>query len=150
MRIHRIDHVGVIVDDLAAAKAFFLDLGLEVLGEAEMEGSLLDNVTALKGAKTAIVMMGTPDGGANIELAKFYTQADENGIQQNFANTLGIRHNTFAVEDIEAIVAKLKAKGAEFFSEIQNYEDIYNLCYVRWPEGIILELAEDIRRPGAA
>ncbi len=150
MKIHRIDHVGVCVDDLDAAKAFFIDLGLEVQGEGEMEGSLLDNVTGLNGAKTAIVWLGTPGGGANIELFKFYTPADEKGIQPNFANTLGIRHITFAVEDIEAMVAKLKKRGAEFFSEIQNYEDIYKLCYVRGPEGIILELAEDIRRPDAA
>ena len=89
-------------------------------------------------------MLGTPDGQTRIELAKFYTPLDEKGIQQSFANTLGIRHITFAVEDIEALVAKLKKRGTEIFSEIQNYENIYKLCYVRGPEGIILELAEQI------
>lgn len=147
MKIHRIDHIGVNVDDLDAAKAFFVDLGMEVQGEGDMESSLLDKVTGLNGAKTAIVWLGTPDGQTNIELVKYYRPADENGVQPNFANTLGISHITFAVEDIESIVAKLKAKGVEFFSEIQNYEDIYKLCYVHGPEGIILELAEDIRRP---
>lgn len=144
MKIHRIDHVGVVVEDLSAAKAFFLDLGLEMVGEGELEGSLLNQVVGLDDVKTAIVMLSTPDGQTNLELCKFYRPADEKGIQQCFANTLGIRHITFAVEDIEAIVAKLKKNGVEIFSEIQNYEDIYKLCYVRGPEGIILELAERI------
>lgn len=145
MKIQRIEHVGVVVDDLPAAKAFFLDFGLEVQGEGEGEGELLDQVVGLHDAKTAFVMLGTPDGQAYIELVKFYTPSDEKGIQQSFANTLGIRHITFAVEDIEAIVAKLKKKGTEIFSEIQTYENMYKLCYVRGPEGIILELAEQIK-----
>ena len=86
-----------------------------------------------------------PDGQAWIELIKFYTPSDEKDIQQPFANTLGIRHIAFAVEDIEAVVAKLKKKGTEIFSEIQQYEESYKLCYVRGPEGIILELAEKIK-----
>ena len=86
-----------------------------------------------------------PDGQAWIELIKFYSPADENKSEQPFANTLGIRHIAFAVEDIEAIVAKLKEKGKEIFSEIQNYEGQYKLCYCRGPEGIILELAEKIK-----
>ena len=81
----------------------------------------------------------------NIELIKFYAPSDEKGIQQPVANTLGIRHIAFAVEDIEAVVAKLKKNGTEIFSEIQNYEDSYKLCYVRGPEGIIIELAEQIK-----
>ena len=85
-----------------------------------------------------------PDGQAWIELVKFYTPSDEKDIQKPFANTLGIRHICFAVEDIEAIVAKLKRKGTEIFSEIQQYGENYKLCYVRGPEGIILELAEKI------
>ncbi len=145
MKIHRIDHVGVIVDDLPTAKAFFLDFGLEVLGEGDLEGELIDRVVGLDGVKTAIVMLRTPDGQANIELIKFYAPSDEKGIQQPFANTLGIRHIAFAVEDIEAVVAKLKKKGVEVFSEIQNYENTYKLCYIRGPEGIIVELAEQIR-----
>jgi catechol 2,3-dioxygenase-like lactoylglutathione lyase family enzyme len=145
MKIQRIDHVGVIVSDLSAAKAFFLDFGLEVQGEGELEGELLDQVTGLNDAKTAVVWFGTPDGQAHIELVKFYTPSDEKGIQQSFANTLGIRHIAFAVEDIEALVTKLKKKGTEIFSEIQTYENMYKLCYVRGPEGIILELAEQIK-----
>jgi catechol 2,3-dioxygenase-like lactoylglutathione lyase family enzyme len=145
MKIHRIDHVGVIVNDLPAAKAFFLDFGLEVQGEGELQGEWLDQIVGLKHVKTAYVFLRMPDGGANIELIKFYTPPDENGIQQAFANTLGIRHIAFVVEDIEAVVAKLKKKSAEIFSEVQHYEDSYKLCYVRGPEGIILELAEQIK-----
>ena len=147
MKIHRIDHVGVIVNDLPAAKAFFLDLGLEVQGEGELEGEWCgaDNWASMTLKTRNVVMLRTPDGQANLELVKFYTPSDEKGIQHPFANTLGIRHIAFAVEDIEAVVAKLKKKGAELFSEIQNYENVYKLCYVRGPEGIILELAEQIK-----
>jgi catechol 2,3-dioxygenase-like lactoylglutathione lyase family enzyme len=144
MKIHRLDHVGIIVQDLDSAKEFFLDLGLTVQGEMGLESELLDAVTGLKSAKTEVVMMQTPDGEATLELAKFVRPADDQGIQRPSANTLGIRHICFAVEDIEAIVAKLKKKGVEMFSEIQNYENIYKLCYFRGPEGIVLELAEKL------
>jgi catechol 2,3-dioxygenase-like lactoylglutathione lyase family enzyme len=146
MKIHRIDHVGVIVNDLPAAKAFFLDFGLEVQGEGELEGGWLDQIVGLNDVKTAFVFLGMPDGQANLELIKYYRPSDENDLQQPLANTLGIRHIAFVVEDIEAIVAKLKKKGQEIFGEIQNYEDSYKLCYVRGPEGIILELAEQIEK----
>ena len=145
MKINRIDHVSINVNDLSEAKAFFLDLGLEVQAEWELDGELLDRIVGLKDVKTACVGLGMPDGQAWIELVKFYTPSDEKDIQQPFANTLGIRHICFAVEDIEAIVAKLKKKGTEIFSEIQQYEESYKLCYVRGPEGIILELAEKIK-----
>ena len=144
MKIQKIDHVGVIVNDLSAAKEFFLDFGLEVKGEWEMEGELMGYAVRLNDAKVACVGMGTSDGQTWIELIKFYTPSDEKDIQLT-ANTLGIRHIAFAVEDIEAIVANLKKKGTEIFSEIKHYEDSYKLCYVRGPEGIILELAEKIK-----
>ncbi|MEB2282762.1 VOC family protein [Lysinibacillus xylanilyticus] len=144
MKIRRIDHVGVIVNDLSAAKEFFLDFGLEVKGEWEMEGELMGYAVGLNDAKVACVGLGTTDGQTWIELIKFYTPSDEKHIQQPFANTLGIRHIAFTVEDIEAVVAKLKKKGTEIFSEIQQYEESFKLCYVRGPEGIILELAEEI------
>jgi len=145
MKINRIDHVSINVNDLSAAKEFFLNLGLEVQAEWELDGEQLDRIVGLNGVKTACVGLGMPDGQAWIELVKFYTPADEKDIQQPLANTLGIRHICFAVEEIEAIVAKLKKKGMEIFSEIQRYEESYKLCYVRGPEGIILELAEKIR-----
>lgn len=144
MKIQRMDHVGINVDDLAAAKAFFLDVGLEVLGEDELEGEWLDQIVGLHGVHTALVMMGAPDGQANIELVKFYSPAGDKDIQRPLANTHGIRHIAFVVDDIEAVVAKLKKRGTELFSEIQTYEDSYKLCYIRGPEGIILELAEQI------
>ena len=141
MKIHHIDHIGINVNDLAAAKAFFVDFGLEVQGEGEMESKQLDQVVGLKDVKTKYVFMRTPDGGANIELIKYYRPTDENGVQKPFANTFGIRHIAFVVENIEAIVAKLTKNGTEVFSEIQHFGS-YKLIYVRGPEGIILELAE--------
>jgi len=144
MKIHRIDHIGVIVEDLDAAKAFFLELGLEVMGEGGMEGEWVERIIGLEGVKGEIAMMQTPDGEANIELVRFITPTDDNDRELPLANTRGIRHIAFAVEDIEGIVEKLKAHGAQLVGEIQNYEDTYKLCYVRGPEGIILELAEHI------
>ncbi len=145
MKIHRIDHVGIIVNDLSAAKAFFLDFGLEMQGEGKVEEDWVDRVVGLRDVKLGYVMLRTPDGGTNIELIKYYMPSDENGLQRPLANTLGIRHIAFVVEDIEAVVAKLEKKGAELVGEIQNYENIYKLCYIRGPEGIILELAEQIK-----
>jgi catechol 2,3-dioxygenase-like lactoylglutathione lyase family enzyme len=145
MGIQRIDHVGIVIDDLPAAKAFFLDLGLEMVGEGEVEGEWVERIIGLEDVKLDVVMLRTPDGEATIELVKFHAPADENGMQRSSANTLGIRHIAFAVEDIEAMVAKLKKKGVELVGEIQAYEDAYKLCYVRGPEGIILELAEEMK-----
>ena len=145
MKINRLDHVSINVNDLSKAKAFFLDLVLEVQAEWELDGGQLDRIVGLNGVKTACVGLGMPDGQAWIELVKFYTPSDVNDHQQPLANTLGIRHICFNVEDIEAIVAKLKKNGSEIFSEIQQYEESYKLCYVRGPEGIILELAENVR-----
>ena len=145
MKINRIDHVSINVNDFSEAKAFFVDLGLEVKAEWELDGEQLNRVVGLKDVKTACVGLGMPDGQAWLELVKFYTPLDENEIQTPLANTLGIRHICFNVEDIEAIVSKLKKKGAEIFSDIEQYEGSYKLCYVRGPEGIILELAEKIK-----
>ena len=139
------DHVGINVEDLAAAKAFFVTLGLEVLGEMDMEGELVERVINLKNVKDRIVMLGVPGGEPAVELVQFHSPKDENGIQPSSANTLGMRHICFAVDDVDGLVALLKKKhGAELVGEIQNYEGIYKLCYVRGPEGIIVELAEKI------
>jgi catechol 2,3-dioxygenase-like lactoylglutathione lyase family enzyme len=144
MKIHRIDHVSINVNDLPAAKAFFLDLGLEVQGEEEMEGEWLDQLLGLKDVKTSVAFMSMPEGQASLELVKYDRPSDEKDLEPPLANALGIRHIAFVVDDLEAMVAKLKAQGQEFFSEIYNYEDTYKLCYVRGPEGMILELAEQI------
>ncbi len=146
MTVHRIDHVGIIVNDLPAAKAFFLDLGLEMMGEGEVQGELVERVTGLQDVKAEIIMLRTPDGETNIELSKFHRPTDDNGIQRSLANTLGIRHITFVVDDLEAMVAKLKKNGAELVGEIQTYDTEYKLCYIRGPEGIILELAEELEQ----
>ncbi len=145
MKINRIDHVSINVNNLSEAKAFFLDLGLVVQAEWQLDGEQLDKIVGLKDVRTGCVGLGMPDGKVWIELVKYFSPLDETDIQQPFANTLGIRHICFAVEDIEAIVAKLKKKGTEIFSEIQQYEESYKLCYVRGPEGIILELAEKLK-----
>ena len=144
MKINRIDHIGIVFHDLAAAKAFFLDFGLEVVGEMDLESELVDRINALDHVRTSIVHMRVPDGECQLELIQYHTPADEHGLQPSTPNRLGIRHILFAVEDIEALVAKLKQRGTEFLSDIQNYENTYKLCYCRGPEGIILELAEKI------
>lgn len=140
MKIKKIDHIGVIVNDLSATKEFFLDFGLEMIGEAEVDGEWAKPMIALDDYRATIVMLGMPDGQATLELIKFHQPLDAKDIQQSFAN-----HIAFAVEDIESVVAKLKKNGTEMFGEIRNYENVYKLCYVRGPEGIILELAEKIR-----
>ena len=144
MKVRRIDHVGVNVNDLAAAKAFFVDFGLEVQSEGELEGEWLDRIVGLKNVKTGYIFMQTADGGASVELIKYYSPSDEKGIQPSSANTLGYRHVAFVVDDIAAIVAKLKKRGTEVFGEVYQYEDSFKLCYCRGPEGIIVELAEQL------
>jgi len=109
-----------------------------------MEGELVDRLLGLRRVKTSLVMMRPPGGEASIELIKFHSPSDQNEVQLS-VTAPGIRHIAFLVEDLEALVAKLKAKGAEVFSEIQTYGNSYKLCYVRGPEGIILDLAEEIK-----
>jgi len=144
MTIQRMDHVGIVVDDLAAATEFFVELGLELQGEASVEGRSVDRVVGLEGVRAEIAMMQTPDGHGRVELAKFHSPSSQGDNRHAPANTPGIRHITFAVEDIDAVVAGLRARGAELVGELERYEDSYRLCYVRGPEGIIVELAERI------
>jgi catechol 2,3-dioxygenase-like lactoylglutathione lyase family enzyme len=144
MTVQRMDHVGIVVDDLAAATAFFVELGLELQGEASVEGGWVDRVVGLEGVRAEIAMMETPDGHGRVELAKFHAPSGPGGDRQAPANARGIRHVTFAVDDIDATVAGLRAHGGELVGEMERYRDIYRLCYVRGPEGIIVELAEKI------
>jgi catechol 2,3-dioxygenase-like lactoylglutathione lyase family enzyme len=144
MTIKRMDHVGIVVEDLADAVAFFVDLGLEPRGEASVEGDWVGRVIGLDGVSAQIAMLQTPDGHARIELVEFHSPATGGGHEREPANALGIRHITFAVEDIESVLARLEARGAELVGELVRYEDSYRLCYVRGPAGIILELAEPI------
>jgi catechol 2,3-dioxygenase-like lactoylglutathione lyase family enzyme len=138
------EHVGIVVDDLAAATEFFVELGLDLQGEGEVEGGSVDRVVGLEGVRADIAMLQAPDGNGRIELAKFHSPAYQGDNRHAPANAPGIRHVTFAVEDIDAVVAGLRARGAELVGELERYEDSYRLCYVRGPEGIIVELAERI------
>ena len=144
MTIQRMDHVGIVVEDLAAATAFFTELGLKLQGEAAVEGGWVDRVVGLEGVRAEIAMMETPDGHGRLELGKFHAPPGRGGDRNAPSNTPGIRHVAFAVEDIDAVIAGLRARGAELVGEVERYEDIYRLCYVRGPEGIIVELAERI------
>ena len=144
MTIQRMDHVGIVVDDLAAATAFFLDLGLKLQGEGSVEGRYVDRAIGLDGVRSEIAMMETPDGHGRLELTKFHTPSSPGGDRNAPANTPGIRHVAFAVDDIDAVVARLRARGVELVGALERYEDSCRLCYVRGPEGIIVELAEEI------
>jgi catechol 2,3-dioxygenase-like lactoylglutathione lyase family enzyme len=144
MTIHRMDHVGIVVDDLAAATGFFVALGLELRGEGSVEGRWVDRIVGLDGVRAEIAMLQTRDGHGRLELTKFHTPSPQGGNRHAPANTPGIRHVAFAVDDIDAVVAGLRARGAELVGEVVRYEDSYRLCYVRGPEGIIVELAERI------
>jgi catechol 2,3-dioxygenase-like lactoylglutathione lyase family enzyme len=136
--------VGIVVDDLAAATEFFVEFGLELLGEGQVEGRWVDRVVGLDGVRVEYAMVQTPDGNGRLELVKFHSPPHQGGDRDAPANAPGLRHVAFAVEDIDAVVAGLRARGAELVGELERYEDSYRLCYIRGPEGIIVELAEQI------
>jgi catechol 2,3-dioxygenase-like lactoylglutathione lyase family enzyme len=138
------DHVGIVVDDLAAATEFFIELGLVLQGEGAVEGRWVDRIVGLEGVRTELAMMQTPDGHGRLELVKFHSPSNQGDNGHAPANTQGIRHVAFAIDDLDAVVARLRARGAELVGEVERYKDIYRLCYVRGPEGIIIELAEPI------
>jgi catechol 2,3-dioxygenase-like lactoylglutathione lyase family enzyme len=144
MTVQRMDHVGIVVDDLAAATEFFVVLGLELQGDGSVEGRWVDRIVGLEGVRADFAMMQTPDGNGRLELVKFHSPSDQGDNRHAPANTPGIRHVAFVVDDIDAVVAGLRSRGAELVGELERYEDIYRLCYVRGPEGIIIELAERI------
>jgi catechol 2,3-dioxygenase-like lactoylglutathione lyase family enzyme len=144
MTIERMDHVGIVVEDLAAATEFFVELGLELQGGGAVDGDWVDRVVGLEGVRAELAMMETPDGHGRLELVKFHAPPAEGDDGHAPANARGIRHVTFAVDDLEALVARLQARGAELVGTVERYEDTYLLCYVRGPEGIIVELAERI------
>src|ERR1700682_1631397 len=142
--IKRMDNVGIVVDDLKAATAFFVELGLELEGETTAEGQWVDRCVGLEGVRSDIAMLRTPDGHSRLELSKFHTPPATAGEPNAPANRLGIRRIMFAVEDIEDVLARLQSQGAELMGELTQYEDKYRLCYVRGPEGIIVALAEEL------
>jgi len=144
MRLKYIDHIGVIVNDLKPAKDFFLRLGLTVMGEADEKSELLDEVVGIKGAHSQIVFLQTPDGQTKLELTKFLNPAEEAKPAESVMYGHGYKHIALVVEGIDEIVADLKAKGADIFVDVYNFQDVYKLCYLRGPEGIIVELAEEL------
>lgn len=143
MTIQRLDHASVVVDDLEAAMAFFVELGMELEGEAPIEGDWVDRVNGLDGVRVDIAMMRTPDGHGKLELTKFHSPSAISADPEPAPpNTLGLRSIMFAVDDVDAAVAGLRTHGAQLLGEVAQYEDIYRLCYVRGPAGIIVALAE--------
>ena len=142
--IKRMDNVGIVVDDLKAAIAFFVELGLELEGETTVEGQWVDRCVGLEGVRSDIAMLKTRDGHGRLELSKFHTPPATTAEPNAPVNTLGMGRIMFAVEDIEDVLARLKAHGAELVGEVVQYEDQYRLCYVRGPEGIIIGLAEEL------
>jgi catechol 2,3-dioxygenase-like lactoylglutathione lyase family enzyme len=145
MTIQRMDNVGIVVDDLEAAIAFFGELGMELEGKAQIEGRWADRTVGLEGVRSDIAMMRTPDGHSRLELAKYHTPAAVSAEPENPPpNTLGLHRVMFAVDDIDDVVARLRAHGAELLGELAQYEDSYRLCFVRGPEGIIIGLAEQL------
>ncbi len=142
--IERMDNVAIVVDDLAAATAFFVELGLELEGEATVEGGFADRVVGLEGVRSDIAMLRTPDGHGRIELTKFQTPTAISVEPNAPVNRLGMGRIMFAVDDIDAVVAGLHARGSELVGEVVQYEDSYRLCYVRGPEGIIIALAQQL------
>jgi catechol 2,3-dioxygenase-like lactoylglutathione lyase family enzyme len=145
MTLRRMDNVGIVFDDLAAAIAFFVELGLQLEAEMPVEGPWVDRVVGLEGVRVDIAMMRTPDGHSRLELMKFHRPTAISAEPKNApANTLGIRRIMFAVDDIDDVVARLQARGAELMGEVTQYEDKYRLCYLRGPEGIIVALAQQL------
>ncbi|WP_409489697.1 VOC family protein [Amycolatopsis sp. cmx-11-12] len=146
MKLKKLEHVGVVVHDLEAAKAFFIALGLELEGEASLTGDTVDRLTGLKGVRTDIAVLRPPDGHGGVELIKYRTPERWEGDSRAPMNTPGIRHFVFSVEDIEDALEHLRPHGGTLVGELVRYEDSYRLCYVRGPEGIVVELAEELVR----
>jgi catechol 2,3-dioxygenase-like lactoylglutathione lyase family enzyme len=143
--LQRMDNIGIVVDDLAAAKAFFTELGLELEGEATVAGSVVDRLVGLEGVRSDIAMMRTPDGHGRIELSRYHTPANPDGGRPAPANTLGSHRIMFAVNDIEDVIDRLRPHGAELVGEVVRYQNSYVLAYLRGPAGIIVALAEQTK-----
>jgi catechol 2,3-dioxygenase-like lactoylglutathione lyase family enzyme len=145
MTIQRMDNVLIVVEDLAAAQAFFAELGMELEGETQVEGRWVDRVVGLDDVRADIVMMRTPDGHGGVELTRFHTPPAVRAEPESApTNALGIRRLMFTVDDLDDVVARLRSHGAELVGETAQYEDVYRLCFLRGPEGIIIGLAEQL------
>lgn len=145
MAVRRMDNVGIVVDDLDEAIDFFRDIGLSLDGRATIEGEWAGRVTGIAGQVVEIAMMRTPDGHNRIELSRFLAPAVVADHRDAPVNTLGYLRVMFAVDDIDATVATLAERGAKLVGEIVRYQDLYRLCYVRGPGGLLVGLAQELR-----
>jgi len=145
MTIQRMDNVLIVVEDIDAVISFFVELGMELEGKGPVEGPWVERVIGIDDVRQDVAMLRTPDGHGRVELAMFHQPEAITAEPKNApANTLGIRRIMFAVDDIDEVVARLLAHGTELVGELAQYEDVYRLCYVRGPEGIIVGLAEQL------
>lgn len=145
MVIQRMDNVGIVVDDLDVAIAFFTELGMELEGRSEIEGLFADQTVGLDGVRSEIAMMRLPDGPGKLELTTYFApETVRVGPRNPPPNTLGLHRVMFAVDDIDDTIARLRTHGAELLGEVAEYEGIFRLCYLRGPAGIIVALAEQI------
>ena len=142
MTIKSMHHLGLTVTDLAAAVAFFEALGMQLEGKAHMEGEFVDGVIGLDGSRSDIAMMRTPDDRYRIEFSEFQTPQSIDGSSHAPINALGLRHVAFVVDDLDDTLARIKPHGAEVVRNVENYEGILRTCYVRGPEGVLIELCE--------
>jgi catechol 2,3-dioxygenase-like lactoylglutathione lyase family enzyme len=144
MPLRRMDNVGIVVEDLPATIAFFSELGLELEGEATIEGEWAGRVTGLPDQRVEIAMMRTPDGHCRLELSRFLTPPPVADHRNAPVNALGYLRVMFAVDDVDDTLARLRKLGAELVGEVVQYEDVYRLCYIRAPEGLLIGLAEEL------
>jgi len=144
MTVKRMDNVGIVVKDLDAAIEFFEELGLNLEGRAPVEGDWADGVTGLHGMRVEIAMMRTPDGHSRLELSRFLAPAVAADHRTAPVNSLGYLRVMFAVEDIDDTLARLSKLGAQVVGEVAQYQNIYRLCYIRGPEGILIGLAQEL------
>jgi catechol 2,3-dioxygenase-like lactoylglutathione lyase family enzyme len=144
MTVQRMDNVGIVVESLETAIAFFTELGLELEGRGTIEGEWSGRVTGLRDQRVEVAMMRTPDGHGRLELSRFLAPAPVADHRNAPVNSLGYLRVMFAVDDVDDTVARLRAHGAEVVDEVVRYEDAYRLCYMRGPEGILIGLAEQL------
>ena len=144
MTVKRMDNVGIVVEDIDAAIAFFTELGLELEGRAPVEGDWADSVTGLRHMRVEIAMMRTPDGHSRLEISRFLAPPVVADHRNAPVNALGYLRVMFTVEDIEDTLARLSTRGAKLAGEVVTYENMYRLCYIRGPEGILIALAQQL------
>ena len=149
MTVKRMDNVGIVVEDLDAAIAFFRELGLELEGRAPIEGEWADGVTGLRGMRVEIAMMRTPDGHGRLEMSRFLAPPVAGDHRSAPVNALGYLRVMFTVEDLDDTLARLARRGAELVGKVVQYQDKYRLCYIRGPERILIGLAQELGQRGS-